>query len=1222
MRSSATTRIRPAGASRPGSALIIVIGTLALISVFAAIYISVGQSDRRSASTVRERTDLAEITDAYADHIARTVAADRLDALLQPVDSERQFQAPRRVTTDAPWTDWTQRYESNELWRLGTPVGTSQFPLPRNFNGDDPRVASDPWLASTRPTYLGDPNARVLSQNDPTRAYLDNRDWFQISNLAPDLRFVNLANLRGNFRAQPGVGSGRMSENLTLFRLLRAGDANSPVQSFLPLSVGGSWFPGANTPQPVLSNPADYLNTPAVFTMFQRYAFLPADPNFITYNRNGQVAGSQAGLLLNDPDFAPYQWADADGDNMYDSRWFELTAARTPSPTSGDRTDIQRFYDDSEYRVFAAARVIDLSSMVNVNTAIEGVTPPTQNFPLGLTPAEVDLRRLLTMQDAAEEYDSVDFTLPRQPLSFSSLWEPGRIQGTGNNQDLRIESDYTTYAHTIANPSQRLLDPDANAMLVGRYAAAAIRRGMEQHSTLSPAFRGARTQFPPNDEPFLLYEGSPLQRQSDNPESRFDYYAGGRAVTYLRSGRVDPTRLGFSSLGSFGADARDDVNASYFLPAENTPESLALYGMQDLAELLTYHGLNDPDVTSRLEHNALGRYDFAQGQERFSPLLSTRPLASDRDRHGQIRTDANPNRPRIIDGRIAQQSLALFELSPRTVLTPFSGAVPMVPKSVAGPTVRSAGGSAGATQPATVTGLTLDEAAVTFDSMSDTASGAFSIFYPALAGELEMYRNKRSPGQDGPNPGILNQIWLPDLTVARDSPYATLFYAHRGPELALRIAAHTAVNTKDAYDGDRTPTIASLVLHNEFGNSVPYRNLRQSLVDINNFDILNNSNLLGIFYPGLISPSTRFDIDALDLGNSALVDRRPREEWVLPLPGQNLPPAERQAVNVIGVDAMPVITEVASFYVYSDTSDTVTGSTADTTNFPLPPAPGRPVPVNSQIRKVTISGSRLETNADFLAGVVAFQLHNPFDVPINLSGSTDGDVNNIMWRIDDNGDGTDHFDPQNNLVFDYYIEYNGWFFKLGEFWEYTPSNDVPSGFDPDARSAIAEAGGSAPNANTRLDASQTEFQYRAASLAPGATRVFYAMFHPRFDWIDRASLTSESLEYLWDRATSAYSPLPVEFTATDPTFDADNDGLPDGLDRFGWTGLAQEWIERQRPAPRRSCSSVRSAHRRTHPPGRLHRFHQHTPHRRRGPARTRPGFQPGQTLAQACRPEL
>ena len=140
------------------------------------------------------------------------VAADRLDALLQPVDSERQFQAPRRVTTDAPWTDWTQRYESNELWRLGTPVGTSQFPLPRNFNGDDPRVASDPWLASTRPTYLGDPNARVLSQNDPTRAYLDNRDWFQISNLAPDLRFVNLANLRGNFRAQPGVGPNRLGE--------------------------------------------------------------------------------------------------------------------------------------------------------------------------------------------------------------------------------------------------------------------------------------------------------------------------------------------------------------------------------------------------------------------------------------------------------------------------------------------------------------------------------------------------------------------------------------------------------------------------------------------------------------------------------------------------------------------------------------------------------------------------------------------------------------------------------------------------------------------------------------------------------------------------------------------------------------------------------------------------------------------------------------------------
>lgn len=1152
MRSSATTRIRPAGASRPGSALIIVIGTLALISVFAAIYISVGQSDRRSATTIRERTNLAEITNAYADHIARTVAADRLDALLQPVDEQRQYQAPRRIVTDAPWTDWTQRSESNELWRLANPVGGNQHPLPRNFNGDDPRVASDPWLAATRPTYLGDPNARILSANDPTRAYLDNRDWYQISNLAPDARFVNLANLRANFRAQPGVGSGRLSENLTLFRLLNPNSANSPVQAFLPLQ-SGSWIPGANIPGFALP-PQDYLNTPAVFTMFQRYAFLPADPTFVTYNRNGQVAGSQAGLLLNDPDFAPYQWADTDGDRMYDARWFELTAARTPSPTSGNRTDIQRFYDDSEYRVFAAARVIDLSSMVNVNTAIEGLTPPTQAYPLGLTPAEIDIRRLLTMQDAAEEYDSIDFVIPRQPLSFSSLWEPGRIRGTGANQDLRVESDYTNYTHVINTPNPRLLEPDSNAMLVGRYAAAALRRGMEQHSTLSPAFRGARTQFPPANEPFLLYEGGQLQRQSNDPATDFGYYAGGRAETYLRSGRVDPSRLSFSAMGSFGTEANANVGGTYF--DANTPESLALYGMQDLAELLTYHGLNDPDITSRLEHNALGRYDFGEGQERYSPLLSTRPLAVDRDRHAEIRTDANPNRPRIIDGRIAQQSLAFFELSPRTVLTPLSGAAPLVPMSVVGPTVRSPGGQAGTIQPATVTALTIQEAAVTFNSIRVSASSSFGLFYHALAGELEMYRAKRQGTQDGPNPGILNQIWQPDLTIARDSPYATLFYAHRGPELALRIAAHTAVNTKDAYDGDRTPTVASLVLHNQFGDSGIYRNLRQSLqnpADRDNFDILANQSLLGIYYPGLINSQTRFDIDAVALGSNYEVNRRPQQEWVLPR--QNPPPAPRQAVNVIGVEATPVLTEVASFYVYIDAPVSAGG---DTDFFTVALPPDGAVPVTTP--PVTISSSLNPGNPDLLAAVVAFQLHNPWDESIVLGGNTNANARDIMWRVNDDGD---RFNPQNNLEFDYYIEYNGRYFKLGEYWEFTPDSTVPLGFDGTAADTVSQADGTLLPADARIDPSlpnAEEFQYRNVTLAPGETRVFYATFHPRLDGHD-LNLPG-TLENKWARVLNGYGDMPAQFTDTG-NFDADNDNRADGFDGRGWTGPAQEWIERQ-----------------------------------------------------------
>src|SRR5690606_19976474 len=126
-------------------------------------------------------------------------------------------------------------------------------------------------------------------------------------------------------------------------------------------------------------------------------------------------------------------------------------------------------------------------------------------------------------------------------------------------------------------------------------------------------------------------------------EERFDRYAGARSQTYARRGRIDPTRIGSSSLGAYSCQAGAYLRAEYFqVNPAYTPYSL--HGVHDHAELLAYHDLNDPDVNSRLEANAQGRYVNVDGQERYSPLLSTRPLAIDRDRHMYMRQDPNPNR--------------------------------------------------------------------------------------------------------------------------------------------------------------------------------------------------------------------------------------------------------------------------------------------------------------------------------------------------------------------------------------------------------------------------------------------------------------------------------------------------------------------------------------------------------------------------------------------------
>lgn len=1189
--------------ARRGSALIIVIGTLALISVFAAIYISIGQTDRRTASTVRSRTDLGEITGAYADHIARVIAEDRFDSVMQVLDEGRFYQSPRRVTTDAPYTDWSMRTEDINPWRLFNPAGGNRYAVPiATLNqGGDPRVASDPWLASLRPTYLGNPFSRPFSLNDPSRAYLDNRDFFQITNIAPDGRFVNLFNLRNNFRAEPGWGnslipgianSPRLSEGLSLYRKRQSNNPASAIQSFDPL-VEGIWLPGSDAPVTGALSADEIRNTPAVFTMYQRFALIPADQPFLTYNRQGQISSWE------DRDYPAYQWADADGDGFYDSRWFELTAARQPHTGNARRDDVQYFYDNSEFRVFAAVRVIDLSGMVNVNTATDALGPPTEQYPLGLTPADIDLRRLLTMQDSASDFNSYR----NEPLSLRDIHPPRLIQGSTQPS----ESDYAAYTQqrlSTGDPGSQL-DPDSSAMLVGRFAAAAARRGMARHSTLGPQYRGSNPPDPGLGEPFLLQEGSSFQRIGQDPATQHNLYASARYGSYLSVGRVDPSRVGLSGMSPYEVDDLGD-----YFDGTNTTLPYALYGIDDLAELLTFHGINDPETTTRLERNTLGRYEGVFGEDRLSPLLSTRPLDLDRYRHGLVRLNNNPDpsRPRRVDGQIADESMALLELSPRALLTTIGGSVPLRPLGAAGNNIQSSQGAR-----SNPFGLAESEAAVSFEEIAADTSRSFSVFYQALAGELEAYRSKGAGS--GPPVGIINRMWPADLTQRRTVPaghYATLFYAHRGPELAVRIAAHAALNLKDKYDGFGTgpnptpvaPSVGTLVLDNQFGELPGYRNLINTIQNqgtVQAFDLRSANGLLAVSFPGL-TPKPRANLAAangfvgrFDLDAPRLWELPRPDNPVLPdqrvLPTDNLP-ERRQAVNVIGVEPMPVISEVASFYLYTDAAQSA-GGDSDNAPAPVIGQPNQPGALTT--RPVTISGTLDIDNPDLLASVVAFQLHNPFDVSINLGGGTG--PNGVMWRLDDrltpdsaaagtypeNFQVTDNFNPDNNLQFNYYIEYNGHFFKLGEFWEYTPDNDIPAGFTDTQRQQITDRNGTAPSPRTRLDNSLPEFQYRSVVLSPGETRVFYVMSHPRFDWVERSTFTN-GLEAQWVRVLQSYGGNVLdEFVNPTPENDPDGDGLANGFDTRGWSGVAQEWIERQLAVQLDSADSTLRPAARLHP---------------------------------------
>jgi hypothetical protein len=100
------------------------------------------------------------------------------------------------------------------------------------------------------------------------------------------------------------------------------------------------------------------------------------------------------------PEYAPYQYIDADGDGMIDSRIFELI----DGTRIGNDVVLPAFPYSGPARLFAGVRIIDLSGLVNVNTATDFRTTPDDKNLAGLTPADVDLCRLLRLSDAWDLY--------------------------------------------------------------------------------------------------------------------------------------------------------------------------------------------------------------------------------------------------------------------------------------------------------------------------------------------------------------------------------------------------------------------------------------------------------------------------------------------------------------------------------------------------------------------------------------------------------------------------------------------------------------------------------------------------------------------------------------------------------------------------------------------------------------------------------------------------
>ncbi len=1061
---------------RRGSVLILVLGTLALLTVLAVVYVGIGKGDRQTARAIVARSESRDVPQQVADYLAGIIGDDALATAPSYVGVTNGFAttAHRREAWDAPYSDPIYRSNPmldeqndqfvNDLGRavpddvrrelLGfSPSGNHPILLDdasilgagvvnaiRGSIDFDHRVGSDPWLASVEAVNLDlhllfndrddgnlpDPPVHpVQGQSLSELAWYSNRDILQMSNFAPDGRAVNIFQLRNNFGAPSDVSSvagglaNSISTNLTLF---------------------GDIF------EPYIAGDPQFLWDSVTLADFNR-------PDHWFVNQRGAFrAMSDVDRGWGTPEFLPYQYADADGDGMVDSRWVELVDATDPT------SPIPMLDHDGTFRYFVAVHVEDLSGRVNVNVAKSGAAPPTKDEPAGFTPADVDLARILSLEDPWID------TL----WGYSGLEPPRRDTG---GIDLDSPENYAFYDPFNTDTGPRLLQHVGQASFDMMQAASLLGVVPPQDVVIDLSIFNDDLYWYTVDE-FRLDVLGPNQdgRERLIPSSP-------------RSWRHSP----FGRAHGFAVLAGGGVGGSYADPfGEGNDRFIATggFGMDSLYELLSYNGVNNPDVTSDLEAAAGGRYDGDNNSfENFytlnlDPFRSNRTLFTERANHdgidwlygGGIGGGGSING--TPDGITDADALLLASVDARRRLTTLSWARPLQSSIVGRPWVATddesvlghltdeqandlqrkafSGNPDGAFVPATselrthIDDMTIFERASWNSSSADFFNGVGNglVLVPLLENPkalFELYADALLPysGVEG--------SWAAGGIRGGASSFGaqTLHYGYRGGEFALLTGAHMALNLIDAMDFDDVPTAATL------------------LIDEQAFDTLDDDE--GRSPDGRIN-DWAFWASIPDVGDNGVGDNVPRAAIGLKLDlnrdrngdgdraGENIPDdpearlansggrsgeqPEAMAVNIFGIEAQPFITEVSTMFAYHDTPlDGVS-------NNPLGPGdddiddimmPGE--------AEVTIDFSIRNGNPDFLFWVIAVQLTNPFDEPVKI-GRYVGDPD----------------DPNDREAL-YYLELNDNYFPLAgvplDCYDYTRQECLGN---PDARNGGGPGG--------------------------------------------------------------------------------------------------------------------------------------------------------------------
>ena len=552
----------------------------------------------------------------------------------------------------------------------------------------DPRFGSDPWLSSSEPTRLnrskrlgalGGPgygqefSLRSTPVDDIRDRFMDCTDLLNISNFAPDGRAINLANLRGNFDAASNLTG--MSANLTLLtdrdvtsgladeaitgpslnsRLMRSRLDTDGIFSTLRLPMFGS--NGDN-------------NSAITATAFQLGSQRISGIDVADPNRPAHWFTNQIGIYrpVGDNRFPPgdprnldNQFRDTDGDGFYDSRLFELVdssqTAQSDPATGIPFSPRPLISPVANMRLFVAARAIDLSGLVNVNTALSFEQSPTASSPMlnmtnfkaaantnlppnplstvwamaGATPADIDLQRLLAMRGVTDGRGERNTN--REYLSYGMWGQPSAV-------NFGLPSFYEGYESRITgvtpDPRRRLSDEIGGSAFTALVYARLYGDRPALGQTFKPTIDNTRINFAmTNGNSGIVPLSAPGAVGSARYGAIFNNPAYGTAVDAPLGARERQRMFYLTRPNqSMGFNFRGDVADSTGVATDSVLSLAGKFGIADEIELRSFQGLNRTSVTTSLESTVDGRSastattNPAANPGGKGPFRSNRPLS-------------------------------------------------------------------------------------------------------------------------------------------------------------------------------------------------------------------------------------------------------------------------------------------------------------------------------------------------------------------------------------------------------------------------------------------------------------------------------------------------------------------------------------------------------------------------------------------------------------------